>query len=286
MNSYCFKGHCSAELFPLHANREIPLVLNTPDPNPSHPHFLQLSVQESHPHRQSAKMPAGPRPTDAPTFHFDDVELEYGEDKRLRVKPPSFPRPIPRQDPAKLPLKKTNPLAASPQPYEFYPQDKCPVCKKDIASEPGLDFIGHTCEHRGTCVDKRCIREYYGSASKTDFCARYQGEMPLYCQAPGCGKKIEAWCYVKTRLAFSGGTNHKYVRSVPVPNPKVDREIAKAKARWAKEKRKEEEAAEREALKGDKDKRREELIKDLKLLAACLIPCYGVIYIRDEVLSY
>jgi hypothetical protein len=227
----------------------------------------------------------GPRPPEAAIFHFDDVELEYGEDKRLRVKPPSFPRPVPPQDPAKTPLERTNPLAASPQPYELYPQDKCPVCEKDIATEPGLDFIGHTCEHRGTCVNKRCIREYYGSASKKNFCALYQGKIPLYCQAPGCGKKIEAWCYVKTRLAFSGSTNHKYVRPVPVSNPKVDKAIARAKAKWDKEKRKEEDAAEKEALKGEKNKRGEKLIKEIKFWAAICIPCYGIIYLRDEILS-
>jgi hypothetical protein len=231
-------------------------------------------------------MPAGPRPTDAPVFHFDDVELEYGEDKRLRVKPPSFPRPFPPQDTEKKPLERTNPLAASPQPYDFYPQDKCPVCEKDIATAPGLDFIGHTCEHRGTCINKRCIREYYGSVSKKNFCARYQGKIPLYCQAPGCGKKIEAWCYVKTRLAFSGGTNHKYVRPVPVSNPQVDKAIAKAKSRWAKDKRKEDEAAEKEALNGRKCGRMKGLIDAIKLCAACCIPCYTFIYIRDEILSY
>jgi hypothetical protein len=231
-------------------------------------------------------MPARPRPTDVLSFHFDDVDLEYGEDKTLRVKPPSFPRPVPPQDPATKPLEKTNPLAASPQPYEFYPQDKCPVCKKDIAIEPGLDFIGHTCKHRGTCVDKRCIREYYGSARKKHFCVPYQGEIPLYCQAPGCGEKIEAWCYVKTRLAFSGSTNHKYVRPEPIWNPKADKAIAKAKAKWDKTNRKEEQAAEKKALKGEREKQREERIKTVKMWAAILIPCYTIIYIRDEVLAY
>lgn len=179
----------------------------------------------------SAPLPDLPRPPIFPTVYLDD----------RRVPEPTLPK-HPTENP---PTKETHPLAASPQPAEFYSQYKCPVCHATIAEAHGADFVGHTpCLHRGPCPRWGCVRAYYGTSRKWN--TSYEGSKPLYCQAAGCGRRIEGWWYAKA--VFSPERNG--VIPLAVQDPALERV-------WEKARKKE--MAERE-----KEERREKKIKKLK----------------------
>jgi hypothetical protein len=149
------------------------------------------------------------------------------------------------------PPKKAHPLAASAQPAEFYTQYKCPICRTTIAEKHGADFIGHyPCRHRGPCPKSRCIRAYYGTSKK--WATPYSGTKPLYCQAAGCGRKIEGWCYVKAIITPQG----KGVLPISVRDPALDKAWDKARAKRAEE--------ERQAKKEEERKKRRDLASDME----------------------
>ncbi|KAK0736237.1 hypothetical protein B0T21DRAFT_311455, partial [Apiosordaria backusii] len=77
-----------------------------------------------------------------------------------------------------------------------YPQHLCPICSTPIGHGENQDFTGNLpCKHRGPCRSKKCIQAYYGSSDL--WALPYTGTEPIYCQAPGCGARIEGWCEVK-----------------------------------------------------------------------------------------
>jgi hypothetical protein len=65
----------------------------------------------------------------------------------------------------------------------------------------------------------------------------YRGKKPLFCQAAGCGKRIEGWCYVETVLGRAG----QAIIPISKEDPAVEK--AKRKAEEAKRKREEKERA-------------------------------------------
>ncbi|EAQ88470.1 predicted protein [Chaetomium globosum CBS 148.51] len=154
------------------------------------------------------------------------------------------------------PPKKTRPLAASPQPADFYWQYKCAICHAPIAQADGADFIGHApCLHRGTCPRSSCIRAYYGGSRQ--WALPYErgssSSKPLFCQAAGCGGRIEAWCYVKAVASPRRGR----VVALPQGDPKVEKAERKARMReWEREREVKERGERRE--RKEKEKREKE----------------------------
>ncbi|KAK4149913.1 hypothetical protein C8A00DRAFT_46580 [Chaetomidium leptoderma] len=175
-------------------------------------------------------------------------EYTFLDERRVPETPP------PPQNPLASPPKKTRPLAASAQPAEFYSQYQCPICGTRIADEHGANFIGHgSCLHRGTCTKPECIHAYYGTDKK--WASPYKGCKTLYCQAAGCGKQIEEWCFVEAKMWKSG--------KIVFANHKIDPEVERAyySARNELFERKDEEKAQEgkpEMKKESKEKKRKE----------------------------
>ncbi|KAK3290538.1 uncharacterized protein B0H64DRAFT_452691 [Chaetomium fimeti] len=181
----------------------------------------------------STPLPAVPHP---PVFH-----TAFLDDRRR-------PEPTLSKAQTEDAPKKTRPLAASPMPAEFYSQYQCPVCHKAIAEKHGADFIGHTpCLHRGPCPRSSCIRAYYGTGGK--WATPYEGTKPLFCQAAGCGRRIDGWCFAKAVMTPSGGA----VLPMSVVDPALQKAFEKAKAKRDKEEKREK----RENEKTEKRKRAE-----------------------------
>jgi hypothetical protein len=189
----------------------------------------------------------------------------YLDDRR--VPEPTLPKHLTENPPP----KKTRPLAASPQPAEFYSQYQCPVCHATIAEAHGADFIGHTpCLHRGPCPRWSCVRTYYGTSRKWNI--SYKGNQPLYCQAAGCGRKIEGWWYVKAVIS----PERRGVIPLAVQDPALEKAwekvMKKEKAKREKEERME------EKIKKLKDKKeRGPLVQDRLQLFVCIATGCGMI---------
>ncbi|KAK4245860.1 hypothetical protein C7999DRAFT_15966 [Corynascus novoguineensis] len=123
---------------------------------------------------------------------------------------------------------KTRPLAASRHPAAFYSQYKCPICGVTIAEEDGADFVGHApCLHRGPCARSGCVRAYYGTSRKWGAKGDTASIKPLYCQAAGCGRRIEGWCLARAVMSQTG----RAVVPLSVRDPKVEREWERANAK-------------------------------------------------------
>ncbi|KAL2120168.1 hypothetical protein VTJ04DRAFT_4194 [Mycothermus thermophilus] len=137
---------------------------------------------------------------------------------------PSAPSYAP---PAKV--KESRPLAASPTPARFYSQYKCPICNCTIAEAHGADYVGHTpCLHRGPCPNPKCIKAYYGrSSGGRPWAIPYEGSQPLYCQAAGCGRRIDGWTLVKAVMAPS----RTAVMPVVVTDPELEKKMELARKR-------------------------------------------------------
>ncbi|KAH6857028.1 hypothetical protein B0I37DRAFT_403461 [Chaetomium sp. MPI-CAGE-AT-0009] len=174
-------------------------------------------------------LPAVPHP---PVF-----QTAFLDDRRV-------PETVPKHPTDNNPREKTRPLAASPHPAEFYSQYRCPVCRTTIAEKHGADFIGHTpCLHRGTCPRSSCIRAYYGTGGK--WASPYEGTTPLFCQAAGCGRRIDGWCFARAVVTPSGGA----VLPMSVEDPALRKAWEKERAKREREERKEMETDNREKEK-------------------------------------
>ncbi|KAH6631381.1 hypothetical protein F5144DRAFT_647965 [Chaetomium tenue] len=158
-------------------------------------------------------------------------------------------------------------MSSAPPPYEFPrlfptghtdeleppppnpPTDNPPPKKKKA---DGADFIGHApCLHRGTCPRASCIRAYYGSSRQ--WALPYDGGKPLFCQAAGCGRRIEAWCFVKAVASPRMGR----VVALPQGDPVVEKAERKARMReWDRER--EREVREERRERKEREKREKE----------------------------
>ncbi|KAK4202389.1 hypothetical protein QBC40DRAFT_347136 [Triangularia verruculosa] len=163
-----------------------------------------------------------PRPEDyrsLPSFGYFNLTQLARSDPAVYAAVTSTPRPsTPPEDPesskkkTKAPRKPTDPekpvpdaVGYTPQPpmSPGRPQRLCAICSTPIAHGEGQDFTGNLpCRHRGTCSSRFCILAYYGSLDR--WALPYTGLMPIYCRAPGCGAKVEAWCQVRCRESDGG----------------------------------------------------------------------------------
>jgi hypothetical protein len=155
-------------------------------------------------------------------------------------------------------------LAASAQPAKFYSQYECAICHARIADQHGADFVGHhPCRHRATCPRSSCVRAYYGTSRK--WASPYTGKRPLYCQAAGCGRRIEEWCAYQAKLAPS----NKAVFAIGVVDPRRVKAHKKAVKKRDKEARKEK----KEKVNKEKKERREGGCDGVSTLASVLLCC-------------
>ncbi|KAL1839899.1 hypothetical protein VTJ49DRAFT_1034 [Mycothermus thermophilus] len=179
-------------------------------PNPSYPSLLLFPTAYLDHRRQPEPVITSPDPSVSTTN-------------------PSKPNPKPTP---------THPLAANPHPPAFYSQYTCPICTTPIATAHEANFVGHTpCLHRGTCPKPKCIKAYYGRSSRgRPWGSSYAGGQTLYCQAAGCGERIEGWTLVKAVLAPSG----RAVLPVVVKDPGFEKRMWEGRWREVEEEGREE----------------------------------------------
>ncbi|KAL2018368.1 hypothetical protein VTK56DRAFT_903 [Thermocarpiscus australiensis] len=209
------------------------------------------SQPESEPERARPKFFNKPWPT---TPDFPPTYLTKSGEPEAYQFPPA---PKQSEPSSSKPTKQTRPLAGSPHPAKYYSQIQCPICGTHIADGHDRHFIGHgPCLHRGPCPDPKCIKAYYGVSRQ--WANPYRGKKPLYCQAPGCGRRIEQWYFVRARLTGDGRT----VWCSGQVDPALYKAWREEQDRWCAERRRE---REREREEEEKERKRREKETELGL---------------------